>query len=159
MTEIVVDKITINILHIEIHISFGHRMVLRDMSYNMDVLCYCAGLIYQDKSIIVNLWPLCSNTMEISSLRKELTTHCNGRKNNSCFVIDAHKVPKSSCMVAVAMRDKYIVHRAEIYSQAFRIMDEHITGSRVQQDTMLLCLKKNRQAMLRLEQVIIRAIV
>jgi len=73
MPEIVVDKIAVNILHKEIHISFGHRMFLRDMSYYMDVLCYCAGLIYQDKSIIVNLWPLCSYAMEISSLGKEIS--------------------------------------------------------------------------------------
>lgn len=39
------------------------------------------------------------------------------------------------------------------------ITDKHITGSWIKQETMLLCLKKNWQAMLRLEQVIIRAIV
>ena len=45
MPEIVVDKIAIGILHIKIHISFRHRMVLRDMGYYMDILCYCTGLI------------------------------------------------------------------------------------------------------------------
>ena len=75
MTEIVVDKIAIGVLHIEILISFGHWMCLRDMGYYMDALCYCAGLVYQSESVIVNLWPLRSNTMKISSLGKEPTIH------------------------------------------------------------------------------------
>ena len=82
VTEIVVDKNAIGVLHIEILISFGHRMVLRDTSYYMDVLCYCAGPVYQDESVSVNHWPLRSNTMEIPSLGKELTTHSIWRDEN-----------------------------------------------------------------------------
>ena len=88
MMEIVVDIISCGVLHIEILISFGHRMALRDMSYYMDILCYRAGLIYQDESALINLWPLRSNTMEISSLGIKLTTHSIMRDDNLSTLID-----------------------------------------------------------------------
>ena len=92
MTEIVVEIASSGILHIEILIPLGHRMALGDMSYYMDVLCYGAGLSCQDKSVIVNLRPLRSNTMEISALGIKLTTHCIRREDDFCFVINLHEM-------------------------------------------------------------------
>ena len=40
MPEIIVDIVSCGVLHIEILISFGHRICLLDMSYYMDILCY-----------------------------------------------------------------------------------------------------------------------
>ena len=78
MTEIVVDISPLGILHIEILISLGHRMNLRDMGYHMETFCDFAGLVYQDKSVIVYFWPLRSNAMQIPSFGKELTAHSIG---------------------------------------------------------------------------------
>ena len=140
MLEIVVDIGSSGVLHIEIHISFGHRMVLREMSYYMDILCNGAGLIYQDESAIVNLRPLRSNTMKIPSLGKELTTHCIGRDEYLELSITFNKILQASCMVAVAMRDKYIVHRTEVNTHLLGIADKDITCSCVQQEVILLRL-------------------
>ena len=87
MTEIVMDKISISILHIEIQISLGHWMILRNMSNHMDAFYYLTGLIYQEESVIVYLWPIHSNTMQIPSFRKELTTHGIRRNNDLCFSV------------------------------------------------------------------------
>ena len=78
MTEIVMDVIAVGVLYIEILISLRHRMCLMDMSYGMDALCYRAGLVYHDKSVIIDLWPLRGYTMQISSLGEELTAHGMG---------------------------------------------------------------------------------
>ena len=90
------------------------QVCLRDMSYYMDVLCYCAGLIYQDESAIVNLWPLRSNTMEIPSLGKEFSIDGMGRYDDLSIIDFLHQMLQPSCMVAVAMGDKYIVHHTEV---------------------------------------------
>ena len=66
------------------------------------------------------------------------------------LVINLHEMLQASCMVAVAVRDKYIVHHAEVDVHLRGIADKDVTGSCIQQNAMLLCLKKNRQAMLRL---------
>lgn len=92
MTEIVVDIISSGVLYIEILISFRHRMVLKDMSYHMDVLCYCAGLVYHDESVIVLPWPFRNNTMEIPSLGKELTTHGIWRDENLSLLVYFHQM-------------------------------------------------------------------
>ena len=82
MTEIIMHIFAISILHIEILISLGHWMNLWDMGDYMDTFCHLAGLVYQDKSVIVDLWPLRCNTMQIPAFRKELTAHGIGRNNN-----------------------------------------------------------------------------
>ena len=87
MTEIVVDIISIDILHIEVGfyptfsrhdrieasfilfiwlnekvlIPLGHWMILRDMGNHMDIFFYLTGLVYQDKSVFVYLRPLRGN--------------------------------------------------------------------------------------------------
>jgi len=116
-------------------------MVLRDMSYYMNVLCYRAGLIYQDESAIVNLWPLCSNAMEIPALGKEPASHSLWRDDNLSLLIMCNEMLQASCMVAVAMRDKHIVHRTEVDTHLLGVADKHVTRSCVQQDAMLIRLQ------------------
>ena len=67
MTKIVVDKITICIPHIEVLISLGHWMIVWYMGNHMETFCHLVGLIYQDESVIVYVWPFCSYAMKISS--------------------------------------------------------------------------------------------
>ena len=114
VTEIVVDIIASAVLHIEILISFGHWIVLRNMGYYVDVFCYCAGLVYQDKSAIVNLWPLRSNSMEIPSLGKEFTAQSIWRNNYHSMFVDVQEVLQPSSMVTMSVRDKHIVHYTEV---------------------------------------------
>ena len=66
------------------------------------------------------------------------------------LVINLHEMLQASCMVAVSVRDKYIVNSTEVNTHLLGIADKYITGSSIKQNAMLLCLKKNRQAMLRL---------
>ena len=75
MTEIVMDIISVDIQNIKILITLGHWMNLRYMGNSVKTFCYLKGLVYQDESVIVDLWPLRSNAMQIPSLRKELTSH------------------------------------------------------------------------------------
>ena len=82
MTEIVVEISPLGILHIEVLITFWHRMNLRDMGNYMDTFCHLAGLVYQDKSVIVYFWPLRSNAVQIPSFGKELTAHGFGRDDD-----------------------------------------------------------------------------
>ena len=93
MAKIVVDIISISILHIEILIPLGHRVNLRDMGNSMDTFCYLTGLVYQDKSVFVYLWPLSGNAMQIPSLGKEMTAHGIGRDDNLSLLILLHEVP------------------------------------------------------------------
>jgi hypothetical protein len=110
------------------------------MSYYMHVLCYGACPIYQDDSAIVNLRPLRSNTMEISALGKEPASHSIWRDDDMYLIVYLHQMLQASCMVAVAMRDKHIVHRTEVDAHLLSIADKHITCSCVKQDTMLIRL-------------------
>ena len=113
MTEIVVDITSVGILHIEIGflptfsrhdrieasfilfiwlnekvlIALGHRMNLWDMGNHMDTFCHLAGLVYQDKSVVIYFWPLSSNAMQIPSLRKEFSAHGVGRDDDLSLLI------------------------------------------------------------------------
>ena len=93
MTEIVVNIISISILHIEILISLGHWMILRDMGYHMNAFCFLTGLFYQDKPVIIYFRPLRSNAMQITSFRKEFTAHGIGRDDNLGFLIMLQEIP------------------------------------------------------------------
>ena len=98
MAEVIVDKIACGILHVEILISLGHRICLWDMGNRMKTFQNLAGLVYQNKSVIVYLRPLRGDAMQIPSfrkalelarfsIRKELTAHRIWRDNNLGFLI------------------------------------------------------------------------
>ena len=91
--EIVVDIISIDILHIEVLISFGHWMIMRDMGNYMDIFFYLTGLVYQDKSVFVYLRPLRGNAMQITSFGKEMTAHGIGRDYDLSLSILLQKMP------------------------------------------------------------------
>ena len=93
MAEIVVDIISVGILHIEILITLGHRMNLRNMGNHMETFCNLAGLVYQDKPVIVYLRPLRSNAMQIPPLGKELPIHGIRRDDDLCQSIMLQEVP------------------------------------------------------------------
>jgi hypothetical protein len=148
MTEIVVDIVPVGILHIEVLIPLGHRMDLRYMGNHVDTFCYLTGLVYQDKSVIVYLWPFRRNAMQIPSLRKELTTHGIGRDDNLGFLIMLQEVSQAACMVAMSMRNENVVHIAEIYAQQLCVSDKHVTRSSIKQNRVPIRLQKDRQPML-----------
>ena len=92
MTEIVVDIISVGILHIEVLITLGHWIIcLRNMGNHMDSSCYLAGLVYQDEPIVY-LRPFRSNTMQISPFRKEMTAYGIGRDDDFSLLITFKKV-------------------------------------------------------------------
>ena len=93
MTEIVMDIISVGILHIEILISLGHRMILRYMGNYMDTICHLAGMICQNESVIVYIRPFRSDAMQITSFRKERTTHSIRRDDNLSFLILLQEIP------------------------------------------------------------------
>ena len=118
VTEIVMDKITVSILHIEIGfhptfsrhdrievsfilfiwlnekvlIPFGHWMNLRYMCNCIEAFSYLKGLVYQDESVIAYLRPFCSDAVQIPPFRKELTAHGVGRNDDFSLLIAFKKV-------------------------------------------------------------------
>ena len=74
MTEIVVDIIPSGVLHIEILISFGHRMILRDMGYNVKAICHLLCMIYQDAPLSYPFGPLGRDAVQVTSFGEELST-------------------------------------------------------------------------------------
>ena len=159
MTEIVVDIIAMSILHIEVLISLGHWMNLRDMGNHMETICYFTGLVYQNEPVIVYLRPFRSNAMQIPPLGKELTAHGIRRDDDLSLLILLQEVPQASCMIAMPMRNENIVHIAEIDAQLLCISEKHITRSRIKQNLVLLRCQKDRKAMLCLKHRIARPIV
>jgi len=87
MTKIIMNISPISIPHIEVLVSLGHGMNLRDMGNHMDTFCCLAGMVYQNKSVIDYLRPLGGNAVQIPSLGKELTCHGVGRDNNLSLLI------------------------------------------------------------------------
>ncbi len=159
MTEIVVDVLTISILHIEILISLGHRMNLRDMGNHMETFCDFTGMIYQNKSLIVYLRPLRSNTMQISSFGKELSAHGIGRDDNLCTFIDTQEMLQASGMIAMTVGNENIINIDEVYTQQLCVSNKHVTRSSVKQYLVLLCFQEDRKAMLCFKLRITRPII
>ncbi len=93
MAEVIVDIIAISILNIEILISLGHGMSLWDMGNYMKAFQNLAGLVCQDESVFVYLWPLSGNAMQIASFRKELSAHRIWRDDNLSLLIMLQEVP------------------------------------------------------------------
>ncbi len=93
MTEIVVDIIPVDILNIEILIPLGHRINLGDMGNHVETFCDFAGLVYQNKSVIVYLRPLRSDAVQISSFGIKLSAHGIGRDDNLSILILFQEVP------------------------------------------------------------------
>ena len=126
MTEIVGDVISVGILHIEILISLGHRVYLRqptlppglpkNMGYRIDAVGYFTGMLYQDESWVAYLRPLSSNAMQMTSLGEELATQGIGRDDDFCLLVDGHEMLQASGMVAMPVRDEHIVNLAEVFT-------------------------------------------
>ena len=126
MTEIVGDVISVGILHVEIPISPGHRVNLRqpalppglpkNMGYRIDAVGYFTGMLYQDESWVAYLRPLRSNAMQMTSFGEELATQGIGRDDDFCLLVDGHEMLQASGMVAMSVRDEHIVNLAEVYT-------------------------------------------
>jgi hypothetical protein len=101
-------------------------------------------MVYQTDSVMEMHRPLRRDTVQIASLGEEFAADGIGRYNDFSTLIDAKEVLQPSCMVAVAVRDKYIVNSTEVDAHILGIADKDITGSSIKQNAMLLCLKKNR---------------
>ena len=143
MTKIVVNIISINILHIEVLIALRHRMNLGNMGYNLNASCYLTCLVNQSESVISYLWPFCSNAMQIPPLRKELPTHSIGRDDDFCLLIMLQEVPQATCMVAMPMRNENIIDIAEIDAQTLCISNQHIACPRIKQELMMVGCQKD----------------
>ena len=82
--------------------------------------------------------------MQGQALGEELSAHRMGRHNDLRLVVDGHEVLQASGMVAMAVGDKHIVHRAEVYTQSLRIMNEHVAASCIEQYAMMLRFQEYR---------------
>ena len=143
VSKIIVYVVTLRILHKQMLIPFGHRMFLWNMSDNMKTIRNLTGLINHLEPLFISLWPLRSDAMKISSLGKELATHRIWRDNHLRLSIMFNKMPQTSRMVAMSMRDKHIIHRTEVDIEPFSISDEYIAGTRIEQNPMMLCLQQD----------------
>ena len=62
-------------------------------------------------------------------------------------------------MVAMSVRNENIIHIAKIYAQQLCVSDKHITCSRIKQDSVPLCLQKDRKPVLCFKRRITRSII
>ena len=62
-------------------------------------------------------------------------------------------------MVAMPVGDKNIVYGAEVNSQPLCVSDEHIAGSRIEQDMVTLRFQEYRQPMLRFESWVVSPVI
>ena len=53
-------------------------------------------------------------------------------------LVDIHEMTESSGMVAVAVGNEDVIHRAKINAHPLGIKDEHITGPCIEQDAVAL---------------------
>jgi hypothetical protein len=54
------------------------------------------------------------------------------------MIVNGHEMLQTSSMVAMTMRDKHIVNLTEVDSHLLGITNQHVTGSRIEQDTVAL---------------------
>ena len=66
---------------------------------------------------------------------------------------------QASGMVTMPVGDKDIVNGAEVNPQPLRVSDQHITGSRIEQDAMALRFQEYRKPMLRFESRVVCPII
>ena len=114
MTEIIVLIVAIRVFYEQMFIALWHRMRLWDMGDNMEVVGYLASIINRYQPPFYLFRPLSSNTVKIPSLGIELPFDGIGRDDNLSLTIMFNKIPQPSRMVAVPMRDKYIIHHTEV---------------------------------------------
>ncbi len=132
---------------------------MKDMGNHMDAVSHFAGLVYQDESVIVYLWPLRSNAMQIPSFGKEPTAHGVGRNDDLSFLMMLQEISQAACMIAMPMRNENIVHITEIYAQQLCVLDKHVTRSCIKQDLVLIRCQKDRKAVLCFKRRITRPVV
>lgn len=72
MTEIIRDIRSFDILGEEVLIALRHRMHLRDVGNDIQVINYPTALLYEQQSLRWQLRPFCGDAVEISTLGKEL---------------------------------------------------------------------------------------
>ena len=66
------------------------------------------------------------------------------RYDNLCSLVHLHEILQPSCMIAVAMRDEYIINATKVFPKPLSITDKHVTGSRIKQDAVSIRLQKDR---------------
>ena len=82
--------------------------------------------------------------MQGQTLGEKLSAHRMGGHDDLRLVINGHEMLQATCMVAMAVGDKHIVHRTEVYPQSLCISYKHIAGSRVKQDSVTLRFQEYR---------------
>ena len=110
MTEIVLNVLSLRIFGVKMLITFRHRMNLRYVRYDIDVIANALIMINRQQSLLWNLRPFGGNAVQIAALRKELTFDGIRRDNDFCLLVDFQEMLKSSCMIAMTVRDKHIVN-------------------------------------------------
>ena len=78
--------------------------------------------------------------MQVTAFGIEFATDGIGRYNDLCLIVYLHQMFQSSRMVAVSVRDKHIIYGTEVDTHLLCITDKHIACTRIQQDTMFICL-------------------
>ena len=78
VSEIILNVLSLRILDKEMLISFGHRMNLRYVRYNKDVIANASAMLNRQQSLLWNLRPFGGNAVQIASLRIKLSADSFG---------------------------------------------------------------------------------
>ena len=115
MSEIILNVLPLCILHEEMLITFWHRMNLRYVCYDIDVIANVSTMLNRQQSLLWNFRPFGGNAVQIAALRIKLSADGIWRDNNLCLFVDRHEMLESSRMIAMSVRDKHIVNLAEVF--------------------------------------------
>ena len=90
--KIIVDEITVGILHIEIMVSLWYGIGLRDTGDDLQTIIYLATFADHDQSVIWYHWPFCRDAMQITTLREVFPADGLWRDNDLSCLVDFHEI-------------------------------------------------------------------
>ena len=111
MAEIVINVLPFCVLNEKVLVPFRHRVNMRDMCDDMQVVIYLATLADKHKSFFGNLRPFGSDAMQVFPFRIEFSLHGIWRDNHFCRLVDFHEIRQASSVVTMPMRDEHIINR------------------------------------------------
>jgi hypothetical protein len=112
-------------------------VLLGDVGDDVEAIVYFAGVVDHQKTVFVSFRPLSSDTMKIASFRIEFAANGIRRDNDLGALVDAKEMLESPSMVAMSMREKHVVQRAEVDAHLLGIADKDVAGTSVEQDAVV----------------------
>ena len=137
VAEVVVDVSVGGLLHKQVLVALGHRVLLGDVGDDVEAIGDLAGVVDHQKTVSFLRGPLCGDTVEIAALGEKLSADGMWRDDDLGALVDAYEMLESPGMVAMSVRDKHIVHRAEVDAHLLGIADKDVAGTGVEQDAVL----------------------